>query len=226
MSYSENWLESKLREIVTPDMVSLWIPSGQKGGIDLIGRNPKVQCFDTHPNVPVLPNLINSSVGWHFDGIDDYVDLGSPLLIGTGDFTMSAWIYRHAVDSASVILSNYATSNPGGVEFYVHLNNTLSCYIHTLVSTSITLTTGQWYYVAVTRSSGSIKLYVYGEEKGSGTLSASIVGDSNMTIGATLDPKNRFKGYIALPFLANQAWSIAQIKNFYNATKGMFAPRG
>lgn len=63
MSYSENWLESKLREIVTPDMVSLWIPSGQKGGIDLIGRNPKVQCFGTHPNVPVIsefksPNLL------------------------------------------------------------------------------------------------------------------------------------------------------------------------
>jgi len=33
-------------------------------------------------------------------------------------------------------------------------------------------------------------------------------------------------GYIALPFIVNKAWSAAQVSNFYNATKGMFAPRG
>ena len=32
--------------------------------------------------------------------------------------------------------------------------------------------------------------------------------------------------FTALPSIANAAWSLQQIENFYNATKGMFAPRG
>ena len=42
-----------IKKLITPDMVSLWVPSGQNRAQDLI-RSNHGQCFGTHPNVPVI----------------------------------------------------------------------------------------------------------------------------------------------------------------------------
>jgi len=71
-----------IRKLVTPDMVSFWVPSGQKGGIDLIGRNPKVQCIGTHPNVPVI--MSDSALGsLDYDNLSGVFVVGELVLAGT-----------------------------------------------------------------------------------------------------------------------------------------------
>lgn len=54
---------------ITPDMVSLWVPSGLNRAQDLI-RGNHGQCYGTHPNVPVISppidqiNACDATTGW------------------------------------------------------------------------------------------------------------------------------------------------------------------
>lgn len=188
----------------------------------------KTLYFDEISLHEVKPSLINPSVGWHFDNVDDKIDCGAPILVGTGDFTISAWFNVSSLaPDADYICGNYGAGNHGGVEFYLRTDTkALTCYRGTAVSSTEVPAANQWHHGVAVRSSGTVRLYLNGAEDGSGTLDGSIIGDVNWGIGSAVDdPTEAFNGYIALPFVANAGWSIAQVKNFYNATKGFFWPR-
>ncbi len=119
-----------------------------------------------------------------FDGVDDKVQTSDPILTGTGDFTISAWIKRSSTGTVDFIAGNYGLGNTNGIEFGVLNTDKIFVYIAgTEIFGTTTLVANTWYHVAVTRSSGTTKLYVNGSEEANGTLSGSITGALNFAIG-------------------------------------------
>ena len=125
---------------------------------------------------------------------------------GTGDYTIEAWVFplehknysniydqRTASQGASTVSPIiYADSN-GYVIFYLNGNNRIS-------SSGNTLNLGAWNHVAVTRASGSTKLFLNGTQRGS-TYSDSntyVQPASNFSFGGSLEQNTyNFPGYVA-----------------------------
>jgi len=86
-----------------------------------------------------------------------------------------------------------------------------------------------WHHVVfiLNGATSKMKMYLDGSQYGSELdyTPCSIGGSIAMGSRYSMD-QQWFDGYIALPFIANKAWSQQQVENFYLATKGLFAPRG
>ena len=89
---------------------------------------------------------------------------------------------------------NYWSFGPistGAVRFYYFNGSS-----QTLTTTGITLTTNTWYHIAFVRNGTSIKIYVDGTERASGTVSGTpqYVADHPMSLG--MYANNSFNGHI------------------------------
>jgi hypothetical protein len=96
---------------------------------------------------------------------------------GTGNFTVEAWIkipnvsgisYQNILDTRGSI--NNSTS---GFSFGVQSNGQLYMYTNSfIINTAVnTITSNQWYHIALVNNGGTAKAYVDGVEKGSVSLS-------------------------------------------------------
>ncbi|MCK4828219.1 LamG domain-containing protein [bacterium] len=228
-----------IKKLITPDMVSFWLPSGQSRAMDLI-RSNHGQCYGTHPNVPVLPNLINPSVGWHFDRTDDYVDCGNDASLnwGLNDITIAFFFKNTGNDGVVNDLVSNQQANEKGIRTYIRAAGQLNVQLsdgagteRNIVGATDIGADDTWHHVAfVLDRDGNGQIYLDGVPDGSAVdISALAATDltttDNLYIGQYRGISTPFAGYIALPFIANKGWSVAQIKNFYNATKGLFWPR-
>ena len=101
----------------------------------------------------------------------------SDYAFGTGDFTVEAWIkipnvsgisYQNILDTRGSI--NNSTS---GFSFGVQSNGQLYMYTNGfIINTAVnTITSNQWYHIALVNNGGTAKAYVDGVEKGSVSLS-------------------------------------------------------
>jgi len=120
----------------------------------------------------------------YFDGttntrlIPSTSDLGA---FGTGDFTIEFWIRFTAVNTAQVIIDFRSAAS--SVAPVIGLKNTGVIYYYTGGTspgeriTGSTLSANTWYYVAVTRASGTTKMFVDGSQVGSS------YADSNSYVG-------------------------------------------
>jgi hypothetical protein len=96
---------------------------------------------------------------------------------GTGDFTIEFWT---RLTSTTNNASFYRASN-SGVDIFMNGSGRLSfgqAGISTLITDSVTMTTGAWVHVAAVRISGATRLYKNGVQVGS-------VGDGNNYITST-----------------------------------------
>ena len=107
---------------------------------------------------------------------------------GTGDFTMEAWFYFTALNTAFTMFDQWnsgtslarsqlfhAASGSGQLKFYYA---TAGQATQTLLFSSGTVSTGSWTHLALVRSSGTVKLYVNGTADSS---TASITGAVHRT---------------------------------------------
>jgi prepilin-type N-terminal cleavage/methylation domain-containing protein len=155
-----------------------------------------------------------------FNGSNDKVTMGSALLTGAGDLTVSAWIKRSVLNSTDYILGNYGSGNYGGLEFYL-LNtgggNKLSFYITGAVYSTVAIDTN-WHLATATRQSGAISVYVDGKKDGTGTLVASITGTNPFTVGNGHDyTSEAFAGLIDNVRIYNAAIPTSQVQQMYFA---------
>jgi len=192
--------------------------------------------------------LLDASLGWHFDGTDDYIDCGTngSLNMGTSDFSLGAWIKTGLTSDGSVFSKMKASTVYPGYSIIIQADGTIKATVqsHLNLASFVIVTTSAfnddvWHFVALTvdRSEASaddaLKIYVDAvlqgvtEDTEYGNIISSIDNTNNFYIGIKYDASSQpFSDYIALPFIANSTWSIAKINNFYLATKGLFAPRG
>jgi len=166
-----------------------------------------------------------------FDGSDDYIVVphDDALNMGTGNFTLSAWIKQTNLDSNDVIMSKKGSNELG---FYFRVHSTDKFFLQVSDGTndyydysSTTLTLGKWHHVCVvwTQSDGVAKYYLDGVDAGSGggTGSVSVTGTTDNTselrIGKDSDSytADNFIGSISSASAYNVAKSADEVYAIY-----------
>ena len=119
-----------------------------------------------------------------FDGAGDYLIPSTANLgaFGTGDFTIECWVYFNSVGTNQVLLDFRAASADVAPALYLG-SSAINWYVTgaNRITTS-TLTATTWYHVAVTRASGSTKVFI------NGTQGGSTYADTNSYVGKSARP--------------------------------------
>ena len=140
--------------------------------------NGKVVDHSRKNNLQLIGNATSSTTqtkyaasSVYFDGTGDYAVQASNINFGygTGDFTIEFWVYFNTVSSDQTILSNL-TSAPS-VNPHIYLlgsSSTIRYYTNNadrIVGSAVSINT--WYHIAVSRASGSTRLFINGAQTGS-----------------------------------------------------------
>jgi hypothetical protein len=119
------------------------------------------------------------------DGIDDYIQISTPLTNLYREATIMAWVKNSVWGSGNTdtVIDLYNSSNPTSLRDiftikYWNSNQKLNAMM--LDSSSIwsnagattTYTPATWYHVAITREDTALKIYINGGEAGSATVSS------------------------------------------------------
>ena len=116
---------------------------------------------------PTPSKFGNSSM--YFDGTGDYLvntSTNNPLAFGTGDFTIEFWLYLNSTGT-QVIFDGRNSSSSDVAPLIYYLSGLKYYTAGADRITGGTLSTGQWYYIALVKASGSTKLYINGTQTGS-----------------------------------------------------------
>lgn len=166
----------------------------------------------TTPKTVTAVNAVISSAqsqfggaSMYFDGTGDYLTLPS-FSLGSGDFTIEAWVYITALATYHSVIETRAT--PGSYQNYVFgiINSTGTLrldYVNVggagtrLRGTSTAVSLNTWTHVALVRSAGVLMCFVDGVKDAttmaySGTLTPA---SGTALIGTTIDP-SYFNGYL------------------------------
>lgn len=113
---------------------------------------------------------------------------------GTGDFTIEFWTYLNSTTNNA----SFYRGNNGGVDIFMNGSGRLAlgvAQVSTLITDSVTMTTGAWVHVAAVRISGTTRLYKNGVLVGSAGDATNYVTDSVNYIGT--QGSLRINGYIS-----------------------------
>lgn len=181
-----------------------------------IGKQSSYTFTHVTANHSIRVVFINPNYMLSFNGSDERVNAGTALLTGTGDFTISAWIYSTNPSRGGAIAGNYNYPNGlGGIEFYIWGGGLIS-YINGYLSGG-TINANTWYFVTETRQNGTVKLYINGTQVASGSQPSSIAGTHNFTLGNhPVTNIEQFAGYMDEVRVYGRALSATEISYLYN----------
>lgn len=134
-----------------------------------------------------------------FNGSTDYLKAptGTPFAFGTGDFTVEAWVRLGVVDGITRVIydgRNGTAGSAGGISISV-VSGSLTCDTNVAnVLSGGTLVADTWYHVALTRASGTFKLWLDGVQVSTSGAAYNFT-DGNMSVGA-YNGIQFFNGYV------------------------------
>ena len=141
----------------------------------------------------------------YFDGTGDWLYTPSTpnLAFGSGDFTIEFWLYLATLPSSGNFYSVY-DNRPAAQGAYplIYVDNTTGTLKYWVSSadriTGSNLSATTWYHIAVSRASGSTKMFVNGTQVGSTYADTTTYLQSYLTIGTnSLNTSlNNLNGYI------------------------------
>ena len=170
-----------------------------------------------------------------FDGVNDYASLtaGGMSSFGTGDFTISAWVYFNTVSGLTnyrTILSTYTTgTSASDYIFGLYTTGTPNFQMYVAginTNGSTVLTTGRWYNLVGSRISGIVSLYVNNVLDNTPTSAPGSINDSiapriGMVPGAS--QTGYFGGLISnILVYKNKGLTQAEITQNFNALRGRY----
>jgi len=175
---------------------------------------------------------VNGSYGYglYFDGVDDYVSLGTSSTLKPQTITVMAWFNTLKLDAYGVILqSGKNWDDVAGVTMRVHRDGYLNCIVakgadndHCSIGSSH-LSSNTWYLGAVTVDGTNMRGYLNGSEFSSCAMTSVFYDENTVIIGRqSTDNWNNFYGTIAEVLIYNRAWTADEVLSYYNATKGRF----
>jgi hypothetical protein len=125
---------------------------------------PQVQRFSPfNPTAPYSTSVIGGSGYWNGSG--DYLSAPSSSVwaSGTSDFTYQAWIFQTNTSASLQSIVNFRTGNINNFEIRIDGTQPQLHWDGTLIfNGSSNLIAGQWNHLAVTRSSGTMRMYLNG----------------------------------------------------------------
>jgi hypothetical protein len=209
---------------ISQGLIGAWCPSLGPSGYTLLDRSGRgthasLQNFSGNP-------WSASPGGWEASFAASSTNralCSRPVLSGTGDFSITAWINPISVlhpTNELYIGGNYGSGNNAGIEFYVY-NGKLQLWVtSTYIQSTVSLNAGVYLFVAGTRKGGSSTLYLSGVADATGTLSGSIGTSRNWSIGNGPDYTAGHGGRIDDQGVWNRALTTTEIWQLYQAGRG------
>jgi 6-phosphogluconolactonase (cycloisomerase 2 family) len=156
--------------------------------LDLDTGLPKVTPFSPFKDDDARDITTDGGSGY-FDGSGDFLRTStSSVSIGTGDFTMEAWVYPAVSSQSGVILDTRSGSfNNKPVISYV--NSTFRYYASSAdrITSAASYPAGAWYHCVAVRNSGTTTLYVNGVSQGTYSDSTDYGTITRFEVGADDD---------------------------------------
>ncbi|MDA2922634.1 LamG domain-containing protein, partial [Patescibacteria group bacterium AH-259-L07] len=182
--------------------------------------------FDTPPSVETTALFSNAR---HFDGTDDYIDLPhvfSPANVSSTDFTVELWFNVDALGKTTDqnILTQEDGTGTGRQWLLINDSGNAGATNDAIVSflggaytdSTVVPVAGSWYYAALTKSGTTIKIYISGELKVTGTQTTE-ASDGGLRLGLSQANTDAFDGVIDNVSIYNVAKTPEQIRLDYEA---------
>ena len=187
-------------------------------------------CYNEVNFTATIP-LIANNFSFNFDGINNYLQVSpqSNFAYGTGDFTISSWIYPERINDTYELIWSQGGGASNGTNYLSLFNDQLAYYDgfnHQIVSPAGSIKDNEWQQVAIRRTSGITQLFINGIPSGNSSTvqDESIAQPTAVTIGKwsiVSGLQHNFKGRMDELFIYNIALTNPQILDIYNGRLGV-----
>lgn len=127
-----------------------------------------------------------------FDGSGSWIEsVGSQAFVfGAGDFTLELWVKTSLTKGQSLL--DYFTPGQAGWQLWINNSGRLEWYRNAVVATTTsTIGNGAWRHVAVSRASGTLRIFVDGvQEAAVSDTGAYSTQTSKLALGAQVTSRN------------------------------------
>jgi len=140
-------------------------------------------------NLSVTAAPYASTSSFSFDGVNDYFDTNQSLNSSYSALTLSAWVNYTSISSfTGTIFGQWIQNNNSGSTIICYtVSNKIQVYLgpsaSSLTSTT-TISTGNWYNVILRFDGSTMKLYINGTEEASVSFTAINNSAQNLILGA------------------------------------------
>ena len=151
-----------------------------------------------------ISTLISANGSIYFDGVGDYLQLSSSPLyqFGTGDFTIELWInFANTTGTRFFFVDARSAVTTTAWVFSRNTSNQLEWFsgqTQPFTSTTTLTTTNSWTHIAVSRASGTLRMFINGVDAGgSGTDNTNYNINSNLlTVASRYNNQEYLNGYM------------------------------
>lgn len=157
-----------------------------------------------------------------FDGADDYVDAGGPVITTTGEFSISTWVKWDGTNGNNqfVVMNGDNTSSGYGIVLRGGSNDVIAVLSGGTgwTESSTQLSTGTWQFVVATRESSSYRMFLDGSELSLSNQHNPSTPDQGTFIGGISGFSESFNGDMADVRIYDHALTPNEIQYLYDAS--------